>query len=59
MAVRLQEGALFLPPIFVCVPRARNLENVANEKTTHHVRLSAHIAVRQGLRVNASLSLHD
>jgi hypothetical protein len=35
------------------------LGNVANEKPTHHVRLSAHIALHENMNANRSLGLHE
>jgi len=35
------------------------LGNVANEKPTHQVRLSAHIALHENLNANRSLGFHE
>jgi hypothetical protein len=35
------------------------LGNVANEKPTHYVRLSAHIAFHENLNANISLGFHE
>jgi hypothetical protein len=59
MALNVQEGALFLPRSCFYVLVALILGNVANEKHTHHVRLSAHIVLHENLNANRSLGFHE